>query len=90
VSGTHHLSGLRIYQTLIKDKHGKEVNGHDGHPKVERSIMTFRIASSKQAGQGIWDHPGVKPMHFLEDAYQWAVDEWDNRIAPEILRSIVL
>ena len=86
--GRPYLWGTRIYQTPKKNKQGGIEMGDDGHPKVERNIFTFRVASSKQTGSGMWDHPGNSPMHFMDDAFEWAKQEWDTNVAPEILRSL--
>jgi hypothetical protein len=88
IGGTPYTFGTRIYQHPMKNEKGDVLMGKDGHPKVERSIFTFRVASSKQAGTGMWDHPGVSPMHFFEEAHQWIQQEWDNKIAPDIIRSL--
>lgn len=71
------LQGVRVYQNMTKGKRGEDV--------VSRDIMTFRVASSKHAGLK-WEHPGLHPMHFLEEAQRWALEEWSQRMLPEILK----
>lgn len=71
------LDGVRIYQHATKD--GKGVQ------KVSRSIMTFRVASSKQVGTGKWDHPGSAPVKLLDDAFQWCQNEWEQNVLPALL-----
>jgi hypothetical protein len=88
IGGTPYTFGTRIYQHPKKGKDGGVLMGKDGHPKMERSIFTFRVASSKQAGTGMWDHPGISPLHLFEEAQQWIQQQWDNEVAPEILRSL--
>ena len=71
------LDGVRIYQRATKN--GKGVTS------VSRSIMTFRVASSKQKGTGKWDHPGSAPVKLLDEAFNWCEQQWDNEILPAIL-----
>lgn len=71
------LQGVRVYQHMTKGKRGEDV--------VSRDVMTFRVASSKHAGQK-WEHPGLQPMNFLEEAQRWALQEWGFSILPEILK----
>lgn len=80
-TGIPHLQGVRVYQTKVKDKSGKE--------SVQKSIMTFRIASSKMKGQGRWVHPGLEAKKFLDEAADWALKEFENRIRDQILISVV-
>jgi hypothetical protein len=75
-TGIPFLEGAGVYQSL-SSKGG-----------VERSVMTFRVASSKHAGQGRWEHPGLEPANILADAYEWALKEIDTNIMPQIMREI--
>lgn len=75
------LQGISIYQKMVKGKGGKE--------SVKRSIMTFRVASSKHKGQGRWDYPGVEPTNLMEEGYKWALDQWKSTIAPKILLDLI-
>jgi hypothetical protein len=85
-SGTPLLKGVRIYQKEIKDKSGES--------KIGRFVMTFRVASSKQKG-GLgpagskWDHPGLQAANLMEEGMKWAMDQWENKVAPQIMASIV-
>lgn len=72
------LQGVQIYQSPGK-------NG----AKTKRSILTFRIASEKHADQGKWEHPGNAPMGLLEEAAEWAVENWKKEIAPAMLDKVV-
>lgn len=58
------LQNLIIYQRIVKTQSGRE--------RVVRDIMTFRTASTKQYGTGLWDHPGLEGVKFF------------NKIAPEV------
>lgn len=70
------LQGVRVYQRMVKDAKGRE--------SVSRDVMTFRVASSKHAGQK-WEHPGLTKMGFLEEAQQWAMRTWAYEILPSLM-----
>lgn len=70
------LQGISIYQT----------KGNRGGTK--RSIMTFRVASEKHVGKGRWDHPGLEATHLMDDGAKWAAEEWEKRIAPQIVAQL--
>ena len=82
-TGIPFLQGVQVYQS--PGKMGK--NGKAG--KTKRSILTFRIASEKHADQGKWEHPGVAPHNLLEEAADWAADEWEKQIAPAVLDKVI-
>lgn len=75
------LKGIRVYQREIKDK-------ATGKSKIVKSIMTFRVASSKQRGTGQWVHPGLEPKHFFEETVDWCNKLLDEQIIPKIFFSI--
>lgn len=79
-TGIPFLQGVRVYQNKVKDKNGKE--------HVKKSIMTFRIASSKHKGQGRWIHPGLEAKKFFDEAAKWAMKEFEDRIRDQILISV--
>lgn len=79
--GTPFLQGVSVYQNKVKDRFG--------NTKVQRSIMTFRVASSKHKGQDRWNHPGTEPMNILEDAAKWAMETFDREIAPGIIARVI-
>ena len=76
-SGISLLQGVRVYQKPVMSKSGVE--------SIKKSVMTFRIVSSKHKGTGRWQHPGLAARDFFPEAYLWAMDQWKNKIAPEIL-----
>jgi len=80
-TGTPFLQGISVYQRMTNDKQGK--------PHVQRSIMTFRVASSKQKGTGKWVHPGLEPKNFLDEGAEWALKEWEDKIAPMVLDYVI-
>jgi hypothetical protein len=85
-SGRPYLWGVRVYQKLKRNPDGSPKLGKGGQQMGTREIFTFRVASSKHPEK--FFHPGLAPMHFLEDAYKWAKDQWETKIEPEILKSI--
>lgn len=70
------LQGVRIYQ--------RQVKGKNGETSTKRDIMTFRVASSKQKGQGRWDYPGAEAVKLMEEGYDWAKRTWEREIIPQI------
>lgn len=79
-TGIPFLQGVRVYQTRMTDKMGKS--------HVKKSIVTFRVASSKHKGTGRWVHPGLEAKRFFDEAAKWAQDEFENRIRDQILISV--
>lgn len=79
-TGIPFLQGVNIYQTKVKDKSGRE--------SVQKQIMTFRIVSSKHKGTGRWVHPGFEPKKFLQEGYEWALKEWNDKILPQIMETL--
>jgi hypothetical protein len=80
--GTPFLSGVNVYQNPVK--------GKDGVEKMKKSIMTFRVASSKHRDQGgRWDHPGNEPIRAFEDVGEWVASTWENEVKPQLLETIL-
>lgn len=79
-TGIPFLQGVRVYQNKVKDKNGKE--------SMKKSIMTFRVASSKQKGTGKWIHPGLEAKRFFDEAAAWCLSEFENHIKDQILISV--
>lgn len=75
-TGIPFLQGVRIYQHNTKNP--------DGSTSPKRSIMTFRVVSSKMKGQGKWDHPGNEAIKLMDEAYDWAKGAWERDIVPQI------
>jgi hypothetical protein len=63
--------------------------GMGGNGKVKRSIMTFRVASSKHKDQSRWEHPSVEPIPILQEAAEWAMAEFQKDIVPGIMAKIL-
>lgn len=87
--GRPFLWGVRIYQRLLRDKNGKPLLDKHGLPRASRHIMTFRVASSKHKGTGKWMYPGIEGKKFLDEAFEWAMKEWDTKIAPSLLGDLL-
>ena len=67
------LKGVAVYQTKQKDG------------SVRRDVMTFRVVSEKQKGQGKWQHPGMEGKKFMDKAFEWAMRTWETEMLPAIL-----
>lgn len=74
--GTPFLQGVAVYQSP----------GEEGG--VKRSVMTFRIASSKHEGQERWNHPGLEPAGLMDQAWTWAMEEVEKTILPKLAESV--
>jgi hypothetical protein len=88
-TGTPFLQGVRVYQSPMMQG-GKPVKDKKGDQKFKKSVMTFRIISSKHKGTGRWQFPGIEGMKFFDDAEQWAGQQWDQHIIPEIAKDLGL
>ncbi len=75
---TPFLQGVSVYQSM----------GKGG--KVQRSIMTFRVASDSHKAQSKWEHPGNAPMNIMEEAMKSALEIWSKDVAPAILDKILV
>jgi hypothetical protein len=71
---TPRLQGLAIYQKAL------------GGGNARRDILTFRTVSSGAASAGKWIHPGFEAKKFLDRALDWAINEWETRILPEVTK----
>jgi soluble cytochrome b562 len=80
-TGIPFLRGVSVYQKQIKDQ-------STGKTKVKKAIMTFRVASSKHQGTERWHHPGTEAKEFFEDAQKWALEQWERKIVPDIMRRL--
>lgn len=87
-TGAHYGQGVRIYQKIMKNEAGDYLKDKKGRVKAERSVVTFRVASTKQKGSGMWFHPGLTGEHFLDEAAEWAGRTWDTQMLPDILKGL--
>lgn len=74
--GNPFLQGVSVYQNL------------DDKGNVQRSVVTFRIASSKQDGEDIWNHPGLEGTNILDDAWAWAMEQVESLILPQLIEKM--
>lgn len=82
-SAIPHLQGVRVYQ--------KEVARTDRKTgikssKTEKFIMTFRVVSSKMQGIDRWVHPGLEARRFFDEAYEWALKQFEEQIVPKLMQ----
>lgn len=70
------LNGLAIYQ-----RENPETK------KVERQVLTFRTVSVNSDPDS-WMYPGFEGRKFFDEAYQWAMNEWETKILPELLANL--
>ncbi len=75
--GIPFLAGVAVYQKT------KEGGG------VQKSVMTFRIASSKHQGQDRWNHPGLEPTNIFDDVQKWAEETVERDIFPKLTAAIL-
>jgi hypothetical protein len=73
------LAGLAVVQREI------EVNGKK---KVVKEAVTFRTVSSKHQAEGKWLYPEVKALNAIPEAYEWAKNQWESVILPELSRTL--
>lgn len=62
------LAGLTIYQREHKTQTGKT--------QIKRDVMTFRVASTKQKGSGMWFHPGKQGANIFEEVSKEVDQMW--------------
>jgi hypothetical protein len=77
-ANTPALARVSVYQREVQDK-------ATGKTSVKREIMTFRTVTDSGASEGKFIHPGYKAQNFFEAAYQWALNEWETNVLPQIL-----
>lgn len=88
--GRPFLWGVRIYQEVLKDKEtGLPRINAAGQVMASRSIMTFRVVSSKQMGSGKWVHPGLPGVKLFDETHSWMIDHWNNEMLPQIQADLV-
>lgn len=74
--GTPFLAGVAVYQHA------------DAAGNVKRSVMTFRIASSKHRDQNRWVYPGIEGASILADVERWA-EEQVERMTPDLIEKVL-
>ncbi|MEK7135396.1 MAG: hypothetical protein AAB780_01690, partial [Patescibacteria group bacterium] len=77
----------RIYQRLLFNDDGTPKMDRLGKQRAQRGIMTFRVV--KESHRGVkWNMPATEGMKFMDEAADWSQRQWQDRILPEILRSL--
>jgi hypothetical protein len=72
------LTRLNVYQTpLYSDIATKKMH-------VKREVLTFRTVK-KEGQEGKWIHPGLKAKKYMDKAMDQAVQDWEQKILPEIV-----
>jgi hypothetical protein len=64
--------GVRVYQNKMPDG------------SIRKDIMTFRVINEKHQAEGKWFAPTKKANNFMDQAFEWAAREWENKILPEL------
>lgn len=67
------LVGVNVYQNMVEGK-------------MKRDVMTFRVISEKNKGDGSWEHPGLPAEKILDDVYEKIQRIFDEQILPEVLQ----
>jgi hypothetical protein len=99
------LSGVKVYQKKIKDKNGNEKMGRfvmtfrvasskqkDGPMPGETTAVWKKKQTDKDGntpGQQRWQHPGLEATNLMEEALEWAKQEWEKKIAPALMDRLV-
>ena len=76
------IGEVRVGNTGIPFMERASILQHYVKGKVERSVGTFRVASSKHMGTGKWIAPAMKATRIFEEAYAWAQREMVSNIIP--------
>jgi hypothetical protein len=81
MTGIPFLKGVNVLQKQLRGPTGALLRG-------SRDIMVFRIVSTKQKGSGRWVHPGVEPKKIMDKTFDWATNEWNNNIKPQMIEEL--
>ncbi len=74
--GRPFLAGVQVYQ---REKPGGG---------VQRSVVSFRIASSKHRGDGRWHYQALEGAHIFAEVEDWAQRTVDQEILPKLLAKL--
>jgi hypothetical protein len=55
---------------------------------VQRSVVSFRIASSKHRGDGRWHYPGIEGAGIFDEVEAWSQRTLDQDILPKLLAKL--
>jgi hypothetical protein len=71
------LQGVAIYQRKDKET-----------GKIKKDIMTFRVVSEKNKGDGRWEYQPREGVNIFEETYKWAINTWNQQILPALIDSL--
>jgi hypothetical protein len=70
------LQGVAIYQRKTPEG------------KIKRDVMTFRVVSEKNKGDGKWEYKSRDGVHIFESTHKWAIGVWKNELLPALIESL--
>ena len=79
------LGAVKQGITVIPFLQGVNIYQHEKEGKVTRSILTFRVASSKHRDQNRWEHPGLTPINIFPDTQQWGIEQVEKILLPDLM-----
>jgi hypothetical protein len=74
------LKGLTIYQTEMRNSKGEVMKDKKGETRIRRDVMTFRVASERQKGSGLWDKPNREGLKAFEETAKEIDVIWEKII----------
>lgn len=83
-SGIFKLAGAAVFQNvydkgnLVSDPVKAKKIAATKKGSVKKEVVVFRVISSKHEKEGRWMYPEVKPVNFLQKAYEHATAQWDG------------
>ncbi len=94
------LQGVRIYQKEINKPDGSKGVGRfvmtfrvasskHRDQKVDTTTAPWRKKQGASKPQPRWRYPGVEATNIMEEGMRWALDRWEQKIAPALLARIV-
>lgn len=83
-SGIFKLAGAAVFQNvydkgnLVTDPAKAKKIAATKKGSVKKEVVVFRVISTKHKAEGRWMYPEVKPVNFLQKAYDHATEQWDQ------------
>lgn len=65
--------GVSVYQTKTSEGN------------VRKDVVTFRIIHEDHKNEGLWIHPGLEGKQFMNKAFDWAMNTWENEVLPSVM-----
>jgi hypothetical protein len=99
-TGTPLLKGVQVYQKEIKDKNGESRVGRfvmtfrvasskQKGQVGEESTGAWKKKFGEKKSQARWDHPGIEATNLMQEGLDWALAQWEQKIAPGIIAKLV-